>query len=215
MVSHPRRLLCALATASVLLTSIAPLTPALVRLDAESINLALRYGMQLQGQGYNTLLGPNWVEGEKGSLLNVYTPFMMLASKTYSDGDWSTRPSDEDVKKARKRHRRILKDFKDPKTPQTIKFSVSMVGSTEEFASEYKARIDGVGRGKEFHLYPTKTIVPKRARFVPNTRTDPYEAINAYYFEFDEVEHMEQLTLVLEAPSKETITFKLKKDEIY
>lgn len=71
-------LLCAMMTL--------PSAQALIKMDAEGINLALKYGMQNSGMGLYSILGGNWIEGPGGALLNIYTPFMMLATEAARGG---------------------------------------------------------------------------------------------------------------------------------
>lgn len=198
-----------------LILCIGPLpVEALVRLDKESIDLALKYGMQNQGMGYNTLLGPNWIEGSDGALLNIYTPFMLIAAQSYGGG-FSRNPSKEDIAEGRKRYARLITRLKDPKNIQTIKFSVALFGDSPTFSAAYTARIEGFGRGRNFVLKPTKVIVPPEGVLDPGARLHPYESINAYYFKYADVALLDDYRLILDAPGAEPVVFAIKNDRIY
>jgi hypothetical protein len=208
--------------AALLVWTLVGLQPAhaLIKMDSEGINLALKYGMQNSGLGLYALLGPNWVEGSGGALLNIYSPFMMLASKA-ARGGYPVNPSKDDIKNARKRYHKVIRGFTDVRVPPTVKFSVSLLGSRPDFAKYYDATIEGVGRGKHFKLRPTRSARQSIAQEVPNANAKPFEAINAYYFNFDDVANMDEFSLILnfrqEAgnPAAEPIVFRIRKDRIY
>ncbi len=209
-------LLTAFLTLSLQLT---PNAHALIKMDREGINLALKYGMQNSGLGLYTLLGPNWIEGAEGTLLNIYTPFMMLASKS-ARGGYPTNPSNADVKSARKRYHRVIRTIRSPRDPLLVKFSVSMYGESSNFAYRSIAYIEGIGRGKRFKLKPTRSIRQKIATEVPGTDFKPYEAINSYYFDFNTLQNMDEFKLIVEDPRKDQreksrLTFNVRKDRIY
>lgn len=198
-----------------LIVCIGPLpAQSLVKLDKESIDLALKYGMQNQGMGYNTLLGPNWIEGPNGALLNIYTPFMLIAARSYGGG-FSRNPSKDDITEARKRYARLITRLKDPKNIQTIKFSVALFGDSPTFSTAYTARIEGFGRGRNFVLKPSKVIVPPEATLDSGTKLHPYESINAYYFKYEDVALLDDYRLILGGPGTEPVVFSIKNDRIY
>lgn len=194
-----------------------PPASALIRMDAEGINLALKYGMQNSGLGLFSLLGPNWIEGPEGSLLNIYTPFMMLATKA-ARGGYPTDPTDQDIKDARKRYYKTLRTIRSPREPLVVKFSVSLYGETPGFANALDARVQGIGRGKSFNIRPYRTLKQKKALEVPDMDYKPYEAMNAYYFEFSQLENMDEFSLILtnpRQPEQAPIVFRVKRDKIY
>jgi hypothetical protein len=186
----------------------------LIRIDKESIDLALRYGMTNQGLGLRNLLGENWIEGSDGVLLNIYTPFMMLASKAYH-GNFPEEPSDADVKKARNRYARLISTLSDPHYKNQVKFSVSLYGDTPEFAGEYRARIEGFGRGRNFAIKPDRELRQKVATQDPEAKVKPYEAINAYYFDFNNIVNLEDYQFIIESPGNPPITFRIRNDRIH
>ncbi len=222
-------LLIALLTLTLTVQSTSP-GYALIKMDREGIALALKYGMQNSGLGLYNLLGPNWIEGAEGALLNIYTPFMMLASKS-ARGGYPTSPAAEDIKSARKRYHRVIRTIRDIRNPVLVKFSVSMYGDSPDFAYRRVAYIEGIGRGKRFKLKPAKSIRQRTAMEIPGTDIKPYEAINAYYFDFKTLQNMDEFKLIIEDPrriktknidengkaQKETsrLTFNVLKNKIY
>lgn len=184
--------------------------------NAISVNEALRYGMVKQGSGYLGLLGSNWREGSDGTLLNVYTPFMMLAAKV-ANSAYPTEPTSEDLKKARKKNAGLVAKLTDPKRPPWIKYSVSFYGEHEGFAKDIHARLEGFGRGKQYTVKPDKVQYDQIADAVGTPgEANAYEAVNAYYFDFDDVEPLEDYRLILESTATgRTWEFKIHNDEIY
>lgn len=188
---------------------------ALVKMESRTIDAALVYGMQNQKYGLANLLGPNWIEGENGSLLNVYSPFMMLATKAAKAG-LSKNPSKSDLKKARNRFGKEVAYYSDPKNRLQVKFAVSFYGNSPEFAKAYMARIVGFGRGKEFELKPIKQILDQKADPVQGGASGAaYEAINSYYFNFAELEDLEEFKLMLQSPSGPPLEFRMKNERLY
>ncbi len=188
---------------------------ALIRMDTKAIDSALVYGMRHGKAGLVDLLGPNWVEGENGALLNVYSPFMMLASKAAKTG-YSNDPNAADLEKARKRFAREVSFYSDTKNKFQVKFAVSLYGDSPDFAKNYHAHLVGIGRGQDFDLKPDKAI--------PDVIADPinggqgagsYEAVNSYYFKFADIENISEYQLVLESPQQPTVRFSLRNETLY
>lgn len=216
----------------------------LVKMDSDSVNLALKYGMQNQNMGYYTLLGPNWMEGDNGTLLNIYSPFMLLAARA-AKGGFPENPTDEDIQKARKKYQHEISHDLDPNGRLKIKFAVALYGDTPNFASEYRAWIEGIGHGKTFIIKPEQTVRQKQAHFYKDTDTDVgdsakdakpkepsamgsvvntaggkasknlYDAINAYYFSFNDLETLDEYQFDLQGPDGKIQTFRIKNKEIY
>ncbi|MEM0952432.1 MAG: hypothetical protein AAGI66_09880 [Cyanobacteria bacterium P01_H01_bin.74] len=189
----------------------------IIPMNSENIDAALVYGMKNRGAGLYTLLGPNWIEGKEGALLNVYSPFMMLASKA-AKAQFSRNPTKEDLKKARKRFRRDVAYFSDDKNPITVKFAVSFYGPSETFATQYAARIIGFGRGKQFELKPDKERRDKIADPTSGSITQEtlFSAINAYYFKLSKLTSLEQFELrLINTITGKTLSFQLIADRLY
>lgn len=188
---------------------------ALVKMDTHGINAALVYGMRNQRATLSNLLGPNWIEGENGSLLNVYSPFMMIATKAAKAG-LSKNPTPSDLSKARKRFGKEVAYYGDPKNKVQVKFSISFYGSTPTFAKDYSAKIVGFGRGREFDLKPSKQSLDIQADPVSGGQSGAaYEAINAYYFKLSELEDLQEFTLRLESPNGPPLEFSMKNERLY
>jgi hypothetical protein len=188
---------------------------ALVKMETKSINAALVYGMQNQKLGLANILGPNWIEGDGGSLLNIYSPFMALATKAAKAG-LPIRPAQSDLEKARKRFARDVAYYSDSKNRFKVKFAVSFYGQTPDFAKSYSARIHGIGRGKEFTLAPTKQILDQIADPVTGGREgSTYEAVNGYYFDFVEIQDLQEYELTLQSPKGPTLVFRINNERLY
>ena len=183
-------------------------------MDKESVTLAFKYGMQNKSLGYRALLGSNWIEGPDGCLLNVYTPFMMLAVKGFH-GDYPENPSEKDIEKAKNKNARYVTNFLDPQYKKEIKFSLSMYGEDAGFAYLYRARIKGFGRGKEFTLKPSREYRQKVANFDKEASVKPYDGINTYYFSFDDIAILDEYTFIVEDGIHEPIEFNLRNASLY
>jgi hypothetical protein len=204
-----------LALLSLLYTSLSyQPAEALVKMDKESVVLALKYGMQNKSLGYRALLGSNWIEGPDGCLLNVYTPFMMLAVKGFH-GDYPENPTEKDIEKAKNRNARYVTNFLDPLYKKEIKFSLSMYGEDAGFAYLYRARIKGFGRGKEFTLKPSREYRQKIANFDKEASVKPYDGINTYYFSFDDIAILDEYTFIVEDGIHEPVEFNLRNASLY
>lgn len=204
-----------LATCLLGLTLISNLTiqsaQALVKVEStESVTKAVKYGIKKKGVGLAILLGPNWVEGQDGTLLNIYTPFMLLATQATKKGIDGT--SDKEIKEAKKRMARVISQTLDPHYPQEIKFSIAIYGDKPNFGTQYTASIEGEGRGRSVVLKPSKVIPDKIAN--QNTDASVFEAINAYYFRFSEIENLETLRFIIRSPQDEKV-FTVNVDDIY
>lgn len=178
--------------------------------DAEAVNVAIKYGIQNKDGGIASVLGPNWIEGEDGSLLNIYTPFMLIATMASKKGVEGT--SKKEVDGVRKRLARVLGQLMDQRTPQQVKFSVAMYGDQPDFGTRYKAVIEGEGRGKTVRLNPVRAIPDKIAN--QNEDGNLFEAINAYYFNYNDLENLETFRLILKSPDGEKI-FAVDNRKIY
>ncbi|MDH4378740.1 MAG: hypothetical protein QE263_02385 [Vampirovibrionales bacterium] len=179
---------------------------ALVPLDGAGINQAVRHGIEHGRFGLAEVLGPNWMEKADGTLLNIYSPFMMLATKISK----SLYPANESLKKVKKLHHGDIDRLTNLHYPVEVKFSLSSFGPTATFPSRRKARIEGIGRGKHFVIYPVRTLAPLKATAVGavddargGTAANEYEAVIAYYFKIEPITNMDSFDLIVEdAPEK-------------
>src|SRR5262249_17373970 len=80
---------------------------ALTQLYDSTINAAVRYGIENQDYGLSAFLGGNWREGENGTLLNIYTPFMDIARAT-ARKNFGDKVTPESLQAARKKMKRDI-----------------------------------------------------------------------------------------------------------
>lgn len=186
---------------------------ALVTLDNESINIAIKYGLQNKRLGLSTILGPNWIEGPEGSLLNIYTPFMLVATQA-SKKNLPEDPTPEEIKTCRRKVARIINRLTDPKEPQMVKFSLFFYGHDIDFAKRSTAKIIGVGRGQEVVLQPSRKILDEIAN-ESQGNVGMFEGINAYYFKFTDVEPLEKYRLIITRPDGTQLEFTIHNERIY
>ncbi len=197
-----------------LLFAVAPAS-AMYKMETKTINAALVYGMRNQKLGLAALLGPNWVEGDNGALLNIYSPFMVLATKS-ARGGFPLKPSKSDLEEARKKYAKWVAHYSDPKNKPEVKFAINFYGKSPTFAKTYSARIVGFGRGKEFTVKPSKQHLDEIADPVVNGQSHgQFEAINSYYFRFPDIEDLQEFRLILESPNGETLVFRLNNEKLY
>lgn len=218
MLSHLQRLTKLFSILSITTLAMAvgmPLASAIIPMDTHNIDAAIVYGMKNQKLGIANILGPNWIENEDGALLNVYTPFMVLATKA-ARGNYPINPTKSDLKAARKKFGKYTAFYMDPNNRHEVKFAVSFYGDSPTFAKTYEARIEGTGRGKEFSLKPTKRYPDQIADPVKNGLTQgKYEAINSYYFKLSDVINLDEFRLILESPNGKPISFRIRGDRLY
>ncbi|MEB3245863.1 MAG: hypothetical protein VKJ06_07760 [Vampirovibrionales bacterium] len=173
--------------------------------DPASIDAALTYGVQKQGQGYRNLLGNNWREGERGSLLNIYTPFMQLALKGYKSNIPVEHPTDDDIKQVRKTARRLISGLNDGLSKQRVRFVASLTGATPDFAAGTRGVLEGYQHGSIVALKPIETSgAPKAAALIEGAKAgEPgaYEAVLSFEFRFDDVANFDKYALQLYNPN--------------
>jgi len=206
------RALAVLTALLLLVWTIPQSAKALIKLDSDSINDAIKYGLQNEDAGLYELLGPNWIEGKDGALLNVYSPFMLIATMAAKKG-LPSDTGDANVKEARRRLVRIISRLEDPHDPLKIKFAVSFLGPTPDFASHYAARIEGVGRGRTAEVKPVTNYLEKQAADAGTGGL--FQAVNSYYFNYDDLVNFEEYDLILENPEGKQVIFHVKNSEIY
>lgn len=187
----------------------------IIPMDKQSIDAALVYGMKNQRASLSTLLGPNWIENEDGALLNIYTPFMVLATKA-TKGGFPSRPTKSDLQAARKKYGKHVAFYSDPQNRLEVKFAVSFYGNSPSFAKSYEARIEGFGRGKEFNLKPVKRYLDQIADPVKNGLSQgQFEAVNSYYFSFKDIANLEEFKLIMESPNGPPVSFRIRTAQLY
>jgi hypothetical protein len=188
---------------------------ALITMDAESVTMALRYGMTNQNKGIAGLLGSNWMEGPDGMLLNIYTPFMLLATKA-ARGGYPTAPSEDDLTAARKQYARMIQGLTDTQETQRVKFAISFLGEQPTFAVNTTAVIKGIADGREITLKPSRQLRQPSATVKPSEAdSSRYEAVNSYYFNQKDLARFESYQFIVTLPSGQPATFSISNSQIY
>jgi hypothetical protein len=202
-------------TATGLTVTPLPAAYALIRMDNESVEMALRYGMMNQNNGYTGLLGNNWIEGQEGALLNVYSPFMLLATRA-SKANFPVQPTEADIKKAKNKFASTISHYTDAAETQRIKFAVSFFGNDAYFAVKSTARLVGVAEGREVILKPSKEYRQPSLTVKPSEIIrGKFEAVNSYYFNFEDVVKFDHYELVVTPPDGQPLYFKLDNQQLY
>jgi hypothetical protein len=187
-------------------------------MDVATINHAIKYGAVKQNSGYQGLLGPNWVVGDNGTLLNVYTPYMMLAAKAMRL-TLPTELSEPDLKKARELLGKELRYLRDDKQTKTTKFMLSLLGEGSTFHKGITAKLVGRGRGRNYELSPMKSLIPNSASPLTAgaSRGSSHEAIVSFYFKLDDQLKLEgNYQLIVTLPTQaEPMVFTLNNDTLY
>jgi hypothetical protein len=185
---------------------------ALVKIDDETIDLAIKYGLQAKDTSTRNLLDSNWINDGTGKILNIYSPFIQIASKI-SDQN-STGNTEEDLKTIKKRLYTKINAIKDK---NEIRFIVALYGDTEDFAQGYKAYIFDVNQLNKAQkpIKPRKTCVQKIADkdvFVP---AHPFSAVNCYTFKFDTLSKLEHYFFILKNEAGEEIRYEIDNSKIF
>jgi len=200
------------ATLLLLLSACLPVnsTWALVPMSDRMINEAVAYGMENQGYGMSLFMGNNWREGANGALLNIYTPYMELA-RSAATRKLPDQVTPTTLAEARKK---MVEDIDYIWQHPTVKFMVSMYGKTPHFAGEYYAVIEGVGKGRNYTLYPTRRMPQYTADLDKGVKESPYTAINAYHFKYEDIAPLDEYVLKLYGKDLEPIRFKVVNRDI-
>jgi hypothetical protein len=188
---------------------------ALIKMDSDSVTMALRYGMMNQDKGFAGLLASNWIEGTDGALLNVYTPFMLLASRA-ARAKYPTAPTDEDLAKARKQFATMIHSYTDPDEIQRVKFAVSFFGVAATSGVNSTAQIEGIADGRVVILKPSKqyrqpSAVTQRSEIYP----DKFDIVNSYYFNFNDLVRFDRYELLITPADGPPMRFTISNKQIY
>lgn len=206
---------------------------ALINLDDDSVKIAIKYGLDNKYSSAKELLGPNWIEGQEGLLITIFSPFIQLATKAKSQNVPGS--SDEDIVLVKRRLGRQLNQIK---TRQQVRFIVQLVGDSPKFAKEYSAKIEEMrdpdvveeeekNKGKGFWVFKSKgakkpkKIAPEQVVQQTTAEMDhynpmhPYSATNSYNFEFDAVNKFDKFYFILVGPDEKEIRFLVDKNAIF
>jgi hypothetical protein len=164
------------------------------------VNRALTWGIQKQGQGYRTLLENNWQEGPQGSLLNIYSPFMQLALKGYKSNLPIEHPDEKDLSEVRKTCRRLISQTMDKALKTSVRFVMSVSGSTPGFAAGSQAAVEGYRNGVLTIVRPTDRLAPAKATAIPDMPND-YDAALVFTFKMSDLVGFDKFTLRVTTPN--------------
>ena len=188
---------------------------AIIKIDDDSVDLAIKYGLKMKGNSVDYIMGPNWINDGKGRILNVYSPFIQLVMKSQTQG--STLDINEDVKNIKLR---LQRDITKIKEKDEIRFIVSIYGDKDDFAQKYKAYIIDANMisspsNPNNNIKPKKTSNQKIAEHDGYDPKHPYSAINCYIFKFDDLANLKEYYFVLVSDSGDEIKYKINNAEIF
>ena len=187
---------------------------ALIKIDDESVDLAIKYGIKSKDNPKNEILGSNWMNDYTGRTLNIYSPFVQIAIKA-ADQNTSGSP-EEDLKIIKKR---LAANITKVKNQNEIRFIIDIYGDSEDFAQKYKASI--VDAESYYNSKNKVTIKPKKSslqkvadkdNYVPS---HPYSAVNCYTFKFEDLFKLKEYFFILNSESGEKIEYKINNQEIF
>lgn len=186
----------------------------LVKIDDNSIDLAIKYGIKMKGSPTESILGTNWLNDGNGRILNIYTPFIQVAMKSSSKP--SAGESEEDIKLVKNL---LQYDITKVKNKNEIRFLVAVYGDTIDFATQYKAYIietDKISSIKEKDkINPKKSSVQKIADKDEYHPKHPFSAVNCYTFKFDNLFNLKEYYFILVSDNKDEIKYKINNEEIF
>jgi len=187
---------------------------ALVKIDDNSVDLAINYGVKMKGSSIESTLGTNWVNDGNGRILNIYSPFIQVAMKTTS------KPTTGDAQEDLKMIRNLLKyDITKIKNKNEIRFLVAIYGDSIDFAKNYKAYI--IETDKILNIKEQDKILPKKISVQKLADKDgfhprhPFSAINCYTFKFDNLFKLKDYYFILVSDNKDEIKYKINNEEIF
>jgi hypothetical protein len=184
--------------------------------QGENIDLAIRYGVKMQDAGVQAMLGDQWREGPDGMLLNVYTPFMVLASKA-ARSNTPSNPTLKNLQATKRKLQRTITDMRDPHYPPLVKFVVALYGDNVAFGLTVNAEVRGLSDKEP----PRPVALSKQLRPRVAVQSDPernpnlFEAVNAYYFKADDLAKFDQFEFVVTQPGKDPVVFKFSTAQLY
>ena len=186
---------------------------AIIKIDDNSVDLAIKYGLKMKGNSVDYIMGPNWINDGNGRILNVYSPFIQLVMKSQNQG--STDNMQEDIKNIKIR---LEKDITKIKTKNEIRFIVSIYGDKEDFAQKYKAFIvdaNLISDSIKSQIKPKKINnqkIAERDQFDPK---HPYSAINCYTFKFNDLANLKDYYFVIVSDNGDQVKYKINNAEIF
>ncbi|EKE03660.1 MAG: hypothetical protein ACD_20C00172G0013 [uncultured bacterium] len=186
---------------------------ALIKLDEESVDLAIKYGIQSKDMPTKNILSSNWLNDGTGRILNIYSPFIQVALKTTDQN--STGKMEEDIKTIKKR---LYSKIDRIKEKNEVRFLIALYGDTEDFANNYKAQIVDIN---EYEGQKKKIIKPKKTNAQKVAEKDnffpahPFSAVNCYIFKFDNLFDLKEYYFILTNETGEEVKYKINNNEIF
>ncbi|MDD3013386.1 MAG: hypothetical protein PHC34_06745 [Candidatus Gastranaerophilales bacterium] len=188
---------------------------ALVKIDDNSIDLAIKYGIKMKGSSTENILSTNWVNDGNGRILNIYSPFIQIAMKS------ANKPSTGDAEEDLKMVKNLLQyDITKVKNKNEIRFIVAIYGDNINFAKNYKAYIIEANKfsntlKEKDKINPNKSSIQKIAdkdNFHPK---HPFSGINCYSFKFDNLFKLKEYYFILVSDNKDEIKYKINNENIF
>ena len=188
---------------------------ALIKIDDESIDIAITYGLKSKGMSTRDLLNSNWINDGTGQILNIYSPFIQIATKTTDQN--STGKVEEDLKAIKKRLSTKIDRIVDK---NEVRFLVALYGNTEDFAQNYKAHIIDVNEyngpnQKKNIIKPRKADIQKIAEKDNFAPLHPFSSVNCYVFKFNDLFELKEYYFVLTNEKGEEVKYKINNEEIF
>jgi hypothetical protein len=190
---------------------------ALIKIDNESVDLAIDYAIKVKGNSSDDILGKNWLNDGTGRILNIYTPFIQIVMRAQDFSLSGDTP--EDVKNIKKL---MAKKITSIKKQDNIRFIVSVYGDKDDFAQKYTAyivdenQIVTKGKKKEpLKLMPIKAEVDKIAERDAFNPLHPYSAVNSYNFNFAAINKLKTYYFVVSDGKEEVVRFLINNNDIF
>jgi len=187
---------------------------ALVKIDDNSVDLAIKYGVKMKGYSIENILNTNWVNDGNGRILNIYSPFIQIAIKS------TNKPTSGDTEEDLKTVKNLLQyDITKIKNKNEIRFLVALYGDSIDFAKKYKAYI--VEADKISYIKERDKITPKKSSIQKFADKDgfypkhPFSAVNCYIFKFDNLFKLKEYYFILVSDNKDEIKYKINNEEIF
>lgn len=183
----------------------------IIKLDNESVDLAIKYSFKTKNNSAEYILGPNWINDGTGRILNIYSPFIQLVIKSQNHNFGENAEKDvSDIKSV------MNNDILKIKNKNEVRFIVSIYGDKENFAEKYKAYItDKIDENNKNIIKPKKFSNQKIAEKDFFNRKYPYSAINCYIFKFNDLEKLKEYYFVLVSEQGDEIKYKINNNEIF
>jgi len=189
---------------------------AMVPMEMQHVRQAIVYGMEHGGETRHAIMADNWIEGSEGSLLLVYSPFMMIASEVARGNTYDLPPTEKAIKETKAKHWRTIRNFVEGSQPVQVKFTLSCYGTDPAFMKTARAVLTGEGRGQSVVLKPTKTYCqPDGEKLNTGTGQVMYEAMGAFYFPLEKLLALDEMTLTVRFADGRELAFPMRPKHLY